>query len=254
MTRLSAIPNASPIKAFQEIKMESRERIIHIANKRILKKGEILFLEKDKIEHFYAVISGKVSMYRLNSEGQKRVFFLLGKGNLLNEVVFDDLPVSVVCEAFEKAEILELGKVEFLSIMEQDFKLTMQILNSIGRKQRRLYRQLKNTLPIGMEKKLAAKLWKLAKDYGVDVEKPQTELIEKSQTETDKVPTKASGEEQWKHIDMNISCTYLSYMLGTSRESISRSMKILQNLDACKWVDRQLYVKENQLLSYYRSK
>jgi len=143
-------------------------------------------------------------------------------------VVFDDLPVSVVCQAFEKTEIVAFHKDEFLSIMAQDFKLTMNILNSIGRKQRRLYRQLKNTLPIGMEKRLAAKLWKLSKDHGIE-------------------------EEGWQYIDMNISSTYLSYMLGTSRESVSRAMKVLIDMSAVKWVERKLYVKEDDLLSYYRS-
>lgn len=216
------------IAAFAGIAASSRNAICKIANRQTLKKGEILFLEKDKINHFYAVLEGKVSMYRLSSNGQKRVFFLLGAGDLLNEVVFDELPVSVVCEAFEKTEIVAFHKDEFLSIMAEDFKLTMNILNSIGRKQRRLYRQLKNTLPIGMEKRLAAKLWKLSKDHGIE-------------------------EDGWRYIDMNISSTYLSYMLGTSRESVSRAMKVLIDMLAVKWVERKLYVKEDELLSYYRS-
>lgn len=215
------------IQAFDGIAEESMDAICRIAKRQILKKGEILFLEKDRVNKFYAVLYGKTSMYRLSSNGQKRVFFLLGEGDLLNEVVFDDLPVSVVCEAFEKTEIIEFGKDDFLKIMAQDFKLTMNILNSIGRKQRRLYRQLKNTLPIGMEKRLAAKLWKLSKDHGI-----------------------SSGD--WKYIDMNISATYLSYMLGTSRESVSRAMKVLAAMDAVKWLDRKLYVKEEILLHYYR--
>lgn len=216
------------IEAFHNIEPESMERIGEIARKRTLKKNEILFLAKDKINKFYAVLKGKVSMYRLSSNGQKRVFFILGEGSLLNEVVFDELPVSVVCEAFEKCEIVEFDKTEFLSIMEKDFKLTMNILNSIGRKQRRLYRQLKNTLPIGMEKRLAAKLWKLSKDHGIVM-------------------------DDWNYIDMNISCTYLSYMLGTTRESISRSMKVLQEMEAVRWEERKLFVKEEELLRYYRS-
>ncbi len=215
------------IEAFRGIDPTSFDAICKFAQKRTLKKGEILFLEKDKINKFYAVIHGKVSMYRLATNGQKRVFFLLDDGSLVNEVVFDDLPVSVVCEAFEKTEIVAFDKSDFLNIMEKDFRLTMNILNAIGRKQRRLYRQLKNTLPIGMEKRLAAKLWKLSKDHGVQ-------------------------DGDWKYIDMNLSCTYLSYMLGTSRESISRAMKVLTEIEAVKWVERQLFVKQDRLLIYYR--
>ncbi len=215
------------IEAFRNIDDVSKEKIFSIARKRELKKGEFLFLEKDKIDKFYAILKGKLSMSRLSINGQKRVFFILSDGSLVNEVVFDDLPVSVVCEAFEKTEIVEFSKNEFIKIMENDFKLTMNILNSIGRKQRRLYRQLKNTLPIGMEKRLAAKLWKLSKDHGI-------------------------LEKEWNYIDMSISCTYISYMLGTSRESISRAMKVLIDMNCAKWDGRKLYVKEKDLLNYYR--
>ena len=228
MARNIKCKDVNVIDAFINIDESSKERICKIANRRTIKKGEIVFMEKDKINKFYAILSGKVSMYRLSSNGQKRVFFILGEGSLLNEVVFDELAVSVVCEAFEESIIVEFCKDEFLDIMKDDFKLTMNIFNSIGRKQRRLYRQLKNTLPIGFEKRLAAKLWKLSKDYGIK-------------------------QGDWQHIDMAISVTYLSYMLGTSRETISRAMKVLLEMEAVKWVDRQLYVKEDELLEYYRS-
>lgn len=214
--------------AFKDLSEETIERICCIANRKKLQKGQILFLEKDMMDTFYAVLDGSLSMYRVSSNGQKRVFFLLDKGHLVNEVVFDDKPVSVICEAFEASEVAEFSKKDFLSIMEKDFRLTMNILSSIGHKQRRLYRQLKNTLPIGIEKRLAAKLWKLSKDHGVKV-------------------------NEWQLIDLGISVTYLSYMLGTSRETISRSMKVLTKMDAVKWDNRQLYVKEKLLLSYYRS-
>jgi len=216
------------IEAFSDLTEECINKICSIANRKVFKKGEILFLEKDKTNKFYAVLSGSVSMYRLSSNGQKRVFFLLDKGNLVNEVVFDDKPVSVVCEAFESTVVAEFSKDDFLKIMESDFKLTMNILKSIGHKQRRLYRQLKNTLPIGIEKRLAAKLWKLSKDHGIKI-------------------------DEWTCIEKGITITYLSYMLGTSRETISRSIKVLTEMNAVKCISRQLYVKEEVLLTYYRS-
>lgn len=238
MAESIGIEDVVNINAFAGIKDSSIDRIIDIARIRNLKKGEILFRSKDNIEHFYAVHSGKMSMFRLSSEGQKRVFFILGTGELINEVVFDNLPVSVDCEAFESSKVIQLSKSDFLEIMKTDFTLTMNIFNSIGRKQRRLYRQMKNTLPIGLEKKLAAKLWKLSKDYG---KKDENETFNKQTC------------EPWTLIDMKLSSTYLSYMLGTSRESISRAMKVLQEMGACQWISRKLYVKEEQLLKYYRS-
>ncbi len=63
-------------------------------------------------------------------------------------MAFDNLPVSVVCEAFENAHLLRMPKLLFLEIMREDFDLTYNVMCSMGKKQRRLYRQLKNTVPI----------------------------------------------------------------------------------------------------------
>lgn len=225
----------SRIHLFENISAITQNRISEIAEVRQMKKGETLFSAEDCVDAFYAIVSGKVSLFRMNAEGHKRVFFILGEGELINEVVFDDLPVSVDCEVFEDAVLLKFYKNDFKAIMADDFDLTMKIMYALGRKQRRLFRQLKNTLPIGIEKKLAAKLWKLSKDYGV------MDAFE------------GVGIDGYKKINLQISCTYLAYMLGTSRETISRAMKHLQTIDACKWEGKDLWVNQSMLLEYYRS-
>ncbi len=73
-------------------------------------------------------------MLRYSGSGQKRIFFILNEGALINEVAFDNLPVSVVCEAFEKAHLVQLPKLEFLDIMRDDFDLTYNIMCSMGKK------------------------------------------------------------------------------------------------------------------------
>lgn len=227
MSLIATVEELRTIDAFKEIHPDSLIEISRIAHRIHLKKEGVLFHEKDRITKIYAVLTGKVALSRNSSSGQKRVFFILSEGSLVNEVVFDDLPVSVVCEGFEDSCILEFEKTAFLKIMEKDFKLTMNILNSIGRKERRLYRQLKNTLPIKMDKRLAAKLWKLSKDHGVQV-----------------------GD--WRRIELNISVTYLSYMLGSTRETISRAMSTLLEAGVIRWEDKKMLADEEALLTYYR--
>lgn len=221
------IGEINKIKAFANVCKKTKEKICQVAIPKTYKKGEYIFHEKDQIHSFYAVLSGKVSMSRYSGWGQKRIFFILGEGDLINEVVFDELPVSVVAEVFEDARVLTFKKIDFLAIMKEDFDLTLGIMNSMGKKQRRLYRQLKNTVPIKMDKKLAAKLWKLSRDYGVQ-------------------------QGEWKLIDMNMTVTYLSYMLGSSRETISRAMALLQDAGLVMWEGKKIKIKEQGILSYYR--
>lgn len=52
-------------------------------------------------------------------------------------------------------------------MMEHDFEFTKAVMKSIGRKTRRLYRQLCNTSnTVHVDCQVASKLWKLARDYG----------------------------------------------------------------------------------------
>jgi CRP/FNR family cyclic AMP-dependent transcriptional regulator len=191
-----------------------------------LDKGEILFAEKDKVNTIYIVLKGKVTLFRNSEGGQKRVIYILSEGEFINEVIFDDLPASINCEAFENSYILCFGREELLEIMSRDFKFTQTIINSMGKKIRRLYRQLKNTVPIKMDKKLAAKLWKLSKDYGVET---------------------ADGTM----IDLNISVTYLADMLGSTRETVSRCINNFEKQGLIKFQGKRIIVKDKKQLSVY---
>lgn len=224
---MTSIEKINKIEAFMGLSEETIKQLSEIARPIILKKGETLFWEKEQVDAVYAVTSGKFAILRYSGNGQKRIFFILDSGALINEVVFDDLPVSVVAEAFEASEVIRFSKDEIRTIMRDDFQLTTNIMCSMGKKQRRLYRQLKNSVPIKIDKKLAAKLWKLSKDYGVK-------------------------EDDWLRIELKITVTSLSHLMGSPRETISRALKTLIEAGIVKWEGKRLLIKEVEILEYYR--
>ena len=184
------------------------------------KSGEILFQDKEEVTIIYIVLKGIVSLYKINECGQKKVIFMLGKGKVINEVIIKDLPASINCEIFEDSVILGIKKESILKIMKDDFDLCKNIIISLSSKTRRLYRQLKNTpSSIKIEKRLAAKLYKLAKDYGV---KCNDGIL----------------------IDMEISITYMADLLGSQRETVSRAMKVLQK-NGLVYYDRKKIIVSN---------
>ncbi|WP_315070545.1 Crp/Fnr family transcriptional regulator [uncultured Clostridium sp.] len=214
------------LEIFNNISESSLDELEEFGEIKKCKVGSHLFRDKENINTLYVVISGNVSLYKLNENGQKRVIFILGKGKVVNESMMD-LPASVNCEIFEEAQILSYDKSIFLSIMEKDFDLTKNVMYSLDMKVRRLYRQLKNSTGVlKMEKKLAAKLWKLSKDYGV---KCDTGVI----------------------INMNISVTYLADLLGSKRETISRSLKILSNEKLIEYDNKKIKVINQEKLSQF---
>ena len=194
----------SEFSLFSQVNKNTIFKLNEICFVKELKKGEHLFRDKEVIKNIYVVKSGKVALYKQSESAQKKVIFILGKDTIVNEVIIDDLPSSINCEAFEKTEILCFDRMLFLDIMKDDFELSKIIINSLAMKVRRLYRQGKNSIPIKVEKRVAAKLWKLSRDYGIEI-------------------------EEGTLIDLNITITYLADMFGAPRETISRALKILNN-------------------------
>ncbi|AEF85339.1 transcriptional regulator, Crp/Fnr family [Treponema primitia ZAS-2] len=179
------------------------DKLISNSSVRVFKKGDYLFFDRDEVADVYSIIEGVAALYKLNSAGEKRGIFIYGEGAFLNELILDNKPASINCEALTRVKILCIEKTAFVSICEQDFKLTKAIMDSMALKIRRLYHQIKNTSnSIRLDKRIAARLWKLSRDYGV----PRAEGIE---------------------INFDLTVTYLAELLGSQRETTSRQLKIL---------------------------
>lgn len=220
---LEAISN---MEIFKNIAKSSIDDLADICEIKCYQKGRHIFRDKEVIKKIFIVYKGKVSLYKLNESAQKKIIFILGEEDIINAVVLDDLPASINCEAFENVEILAFDKEKFQEVMAKDFELTKIIMSSLTIKVRRLYRQLKNSTPIKVEKRVAAKLWKLSKDYGVKI-------------------------EDGVLIDLKISITYLADMFGASRETISRALKILQDNELIIIDRKKIIVKDRDKLSNY---
>ena len=214
------------MELFNNINEDTKKALADFGDSKCYVKGSHIFRDKEIINKVYIIYSGKVALYKLNESAQKKIVFILGENSIINAVVLDDLHASINCEVFEKAEILAFDKSKFEEVMKSDFELTKIVISSLTIKVRRLYRQLKNSTPIKVEKRVAAKLWKLSKDYGVKIE---------------------SGTL----IDLNVSITYLADMFGAPRETISRALKLLQEKDLIIFEKKKIIIKDRDELSRF---
>jgi CRP-like cAMP-binding protein len=166
-------------------------------------KGEHLFFDKEPVEQIYCLAEGFAALYKLNGNGEKRGIFIYGAGAILNEVVLDAKSASINCEILHDSLVLCLNRDRFLRACSRDFALAKAVMDSMSLKIRRLYHQLKNTSnDVHLDKRIAARLWKLSRDHGV----PAKEGVE---------------------IGFDLSITFLAELLGSQRETVSRKLKSL---------------------------
>lgn len=215
------------VKTFDGVCSNTLKYLMQPGNVRCYRKGDHLFRDRETTPFVFMILSGKASLYKIGESGQKKVAFILGPGELINEDIHPEATSSVSCEAFENLEVLCIKKTELSEWMKRDFGLTEIILNAANRKIRRLYRQLKNTTGVlKMERRVAAKLWKLANDYGVDTPQGCT-------------------------IDLDISITYLADLMGSPRETISRALKLLNTQKLIRQDKGRITVVDMDSLSDY---
>ncbi len=181
-----------------KLSAESRDRLFEIGQLEKKKKGEIIFLERDKIEYMYFIVEGFVSLYRNSRYGEEKVIFIATDGEVINEVALQDEKTSIAAKTLSDVTLLKVYVKNLQELMKDDFMMTKLIYDSMAQKLRRLYRQVGNangTFPI--EKRLAARIWKLSRDYGKEV-------------------------EAGRKIKFETTVTLLANMVGAKRETVSR--------------------------------
>ena len=212
---------------FQHVKPDTVEKLWRSGQVKEFSKGSIIMRAKENIDFVCIQLSGKSMIYNMTHHGKRKIIFILGKGALLNEHVLDNQMTSLFCETIEKSQIFMVPSTVFLRLMEEDFSLVRAVMEIQARKIWRLGHQLKNTMgSIYLERKLAAKLWKLARDFGIVTE----EGIE---------------------IDINLSITLLADMLGAPRETTSRLCSTLTEYGLMKINKKRIIIVNPEKMSEF---
>ena len=218
------------VKVFKGISDDSLNRILVCGDIVDLKKNACLYHDRQDLYYVYFLLKGKVTLVKPNENGESKVVFILNPGDTINQPVMRNNTSAVECWGFENSRILRIGFDDFDTIMAKDYILAKNCMDFMENRIRRLYRQLKNSVTINIEKRLAAKLVRLGLDYG--------------SREEDSVMTR---------IDLNLTVTYIAKMLGCQRESVSRAMKSLTKRGIVELDGRKIYVDIEKASKFFKS-
>ena len=219
--------HVNQLEIFKDIDPKTIENLAKAGTIQDVPKGTLLMRARESVNMVYFQITGKSVIYTLTNDGKRKILFILGSGALLNEHIFNNHTSSTFCETMEKSKILAFQVQDFGKLMAEDFELTKHIMEAQERKIWRLSHQLKNTTSsIYLERKLAAKLWKLTRDFGVETE---------------------NGIE----IDVNMTITFLADMLGVPRETTSRVCSTLTEAGLITMNRRRIIIPDPAKMSHF---
>ena len=196
--------NLKELPLFEGVNPEILEEMQQRGRIRSMKKGTVCFRAAEKQDMIYILLDGQAISYTLTRCGSRKIIFVHGGGELLNESIIEMEKTTIFCDLIRNSVMFIISNREFCQLMERDFSLVKAVMRMQERKLWRTSHQLKNTLgSIYLEKKLAAKIWKLARDFGIE------------------------AEDKSVAIDIQLSITFLADFLGAPRETTSRVCKNL---------------------------
>ena len=182
-------------------------------------KGKIILLEESLGESFFIITSGAVKVTRLSDDGREVILAILGESDFFGEMsLLDGGGRSANIVANETANMLTLSRRDFLDCLESYPKIAISLLEELAIRLRKSDQQIKSLSLSDSEQRIGITLIRLAEELG----------------------TIKQGNVFIKNLPFQQD---IANMAGTSRETVSRTLKLLE--------DKSLIMKENRVLTIF---
>ena len=176
----------------------------------------MIILEEEYGDKIFIVKEGTVKITRVNDEGKEVILALLGVGDFFGEMaILDGKSRSANALAQEKCECVTINREEFLNLLRNNYRICMNLLEEMAVRLRKSDQQIEALSLSDAEHRIGVSLLNLAEDMGI---------IRKGVVTISNLPYQQD----------------IANMAGTSRETVSRVLKMFE--------DRMLITKTGHTL------
>jgi CRP/FNR family cyclic AMP-dependent transcriptional regulator len=192
------------IPLFSSLPETDQVNLASLIRRKAIRKGELLFRQGDEGTALYLILQGRIKI-SVSRRTDTVTLAILGQGEFLGEMaLLDDLPRSADAMALEDSQLYALNRKDFLSFLKNNENAVHAILSSLSLRLRKTDNLLAEMCFLNLTTRLANKLVELAEPLEANETKPQVRTLKISQQE-------------------------LGDILGVSRESINKELKILRD-------------------------
>ena len=193
------------IPLFNSLSDSDLENLSQSVRLQSLKKGQTLFRKGDEGSSLYIIKQGTIKIVLPSRLGDEVIVTIFSEGDFFGEMaLFDGKPRSADALAMESSKIYMLNRNDFLLFLQSNISAMKSILSQLTNRLRNTDDFLESTCFLSVSARLAKKLLDLTETYG--------------QKDGDIV-----------YIDLNLTQKELGDMIGSTRESINKELKILRD-------------------------
>lgn len=192
------------IPLFASLSETDREYLASLLRRKSIEKNEVLFRQGDEGTALYIIMQGRIKI-SVSRRMDKVTLAILGQGEFLGEMaLLDGLPRSADAMAIEESQLYALNRKDFLSFLVNNENAVRAVLYSLSMRLRKTDDQLAEMCFLNLSARLAKKLVEMAAAQSPD-------------------------ERCRQCCSLTISQQELGNILGVSRESINKELRILRD-------------------------
>ncbi|MBW1899429.1 MAG: Crp/Fnr family transcriptional regulator [Deltaproteobacteria bacterium] len=194
-----------------------------------LKQGQTLFRKGDEGTALYLVKSGTIKIVLPSRIGDEIIVTIFSGGDFFGEMaLLDGEPRSADAIAIEPSEVFVLRRNDFLLFLQSNINAIESILSLLSKRLRSTDELLEDTCFLNISVRLAKKLVELASSHG-------------------------HNEGDTVHINLPLTQKELGDMIGATRESINKELKIMRQKELIKIEDNRIQILDlNRLKRKFR--
>ena len=208
------------VPLFNELTDEDIDVIMQLTIRRVYSKGTMIVIEEDQAETLYIMETGSVKITRLNEEGREVILAILGAAEFFGEMaLLDGQGRSANVMALEETILYTLHRRDFMDVLHRFPSISIQLLREMTLRLRKSDQQIKSLSLSDAEHRIGIALHRIAEDMG---------MFKMGKVVVKKMPFQQD----------------IANMAGTSRETVSRMLKNLEQKGLMERAGRRLTIND----------
>ncbi len=210
------------IPLFSTLKEEELEAISKVSVNRTFNKDQIILLENEDGDTLFIIIDGKVKVTAFSENGKEVILSILYENDFFGDMsLLDGKPRSASVVAIEDSHVRMIRRPEFKKLIEDHPGIALKLLEALASRLRKADERIESLALLDVTGRLAGIILQLAADKSEET--PEGTVIKSRPTHQE-----------------------LANMAGTTRETVTRILKQLENKGYIELQGRNLVILDRE--------
>lgn len=210
---------------FAKLSGDETDEVARHMTRHRFRRGQIVFHQGDPSGRLFVVVSGWVKLTRQSDTGEELLIDVFGPGSIFGEVsIFTNEPRTGTVTAIEPVSMSALSRDSFYKLVLSQPRIALGCLEILAARLRTSDELVQDMSFLDVPARLAKRLLELSEQRGSDT--PEGRLI-----------------------DLRITQEELATMVGTTRESINKTLALFRRQGLLSKQGNRLIIKDAERLS-----